>query len=70
MDKVFFVVTIGRQVDGDTQLVRFEKAFSQADKANEYAKKLTLTWKEMIQMETGPVPFVCQRGVHECDFEE
>jgi hypothetical protein len=70
MDKVFFVVTIGRQVDGDMQMVRFEKAFKKASKADDYARKLAPNWQESVQTDVGPVPFVCNRGLHECEFDE
>lgn len=70
MDKVFFVVTVGRQVDGDIQLCRFEKAFKKASKADEYAKNLSGSWKEEIQTETGPTTFVLRRGIHECEFDD
>ncbi len=70
MNKVFFVVTVGRQIDGDQQMVRFEKAFNKASKADAYAKNLTLNWQENVQTPDGPVRFACQRGVHECDFDD
>lgn len=69
MDKVFFVVTVGRQIDGDQQMVRFEKAFKKASKADAHCKNLALHWQETIQTPDGPVRFALQRGVHECDFD-
>ena len=68
--KVFCVVTVGRQVDGDMITVRFEKCFSRASKADEYAKALGKVTTETITTATGPTPFVCERGVHEMDVEE
>ena len=68
--KVFAVVTVGRQVDGDMITVRFEKAYARASKADEYAKSLGKTVTESIPTAQGPVQFVCERGVHEFDVEE
>lgn len=68
--KLFFVVTVGRQVDGDMITVRFEKCYARASKAEEYAKSMGKTVTESVNTATGPVRFVCERGVHEIDLEE
>lgn len=69
--KVFFVVTIARQTEGEVVSVRFDKAFTTASKADEYAKTLAKTFTETIVVPNyGPVNFVCERGVHEIDVEE
>lgn len=71
MTKVFFVVTIARQVEGEIVSVRFEKAFTTASKADAFAKTLAKTSTETINVPNyGPVNFVCERGVQECDVEE
>jgi len=69
--KVFFVVTIARQVEGEMLSVRFEKVFTQASKADAYAKGLAKSFTETITVPgVGPVQFVCERGVHESEVEE
>lgn len=71
MTKVFFVVTIARQTEGEVVSVRFEKAFTTASKADAYAKTLAKTFTETINVPNyGPVQFVCERGVHDIDVEE
>ena len=69
--KVFFVVTIARQVEGEIISVRFDKAFTTASKADQYVKTLAKTFTETINVPgQGPVNFVCERGVHDIDVEE
>ena len=68
--KVFVVVTVARQVEGDMLSIRFEKAFAQASKADEYAKNLARTYTENVTTPDGMIQFVCQRGVHEIEIEE
>ncbi len=69
--KVFFVVTIARQVEGEIVSIRFDKAFSSQAKADEYAKSLSKTFKEMITVpDYGPVEFHCERGVHDIELED
>jgi len=68
--KVFCVATVGRQMEGEMITIRFEKAFTQASKADEYAKTLSQSYTEMIDTPHGSVQFVCQRSVHEVEVEE
>jgi hypothetical protein len=69
--KIFFVVTIARQVEGEMISVKFEKAYTQASKADQYAQGLAKTTVETITVPgVGPVQFVCERGVHEIEVEE
>jgi len=67
--KVFFVVTVARQVEGDIVSVSFEKCFSDQDKAEAYYKTLIIDSVKTVQTETGPVQFVCQRKIHEIELE-
>ncbi len=70
-NKVFFVVTIGRQVEGEMLTVKFDKCFTQASKADKYAKDMATSFTETITVPgVGPVQFVCERGVHEMEVEE
>lgn len=67
--KVFAVVTLGRQVQGEYVLLRAEKAFTQASKADEYVKGLAKTFTEKIHTATGPIECLCERGVFEMDVD-
>lgn len=67
--KVFFVVTVARQVEGDIISVSFEKCFSDQDKAEAYYKTLRDEPIKTIQYETGPIQFACERRIHEIDLE-
>ena len=68
--KAFAVISVARQVEGEYVVVKVDKAFLKASKADEYAKKLAVNYTETIQTATGPVQCVCERGVFEMDIEE
>ena len=68
--KIFFVVTVARQIEGDIVSVSFEKCFNDKDKAESYYKKLRQEPIKTIQTENGPVQFACERRIHEIDMEE
>ena len=67
--KVFFVVTVARQVEGEIISVSFEKCFSDQDKAEAYYKTLIVEYVKTVTTETGPVQFACQRRIHEIELE-
>jgi hypothetical protein len=74
MNKVFFVSSICRQIEGDIISVRFEKAFSDKDKAFEYANALAKTYVETLKIpdtdgKMHNIKFACERSVHELDLE-
>lgn len=68
--KVFAIITLARQVDGEYCFVKAEKAFAQASKADAYAKGLAKKYSEAIATPSGPIACVCERGVFEIDVEE
>lgn len=68
--KIFAVVTVARQVEGEYVVVKFEKAFTRASKADEYSKNLAKVYTETIQSPAGPVSCVCERGVIEVEVED
>jgi hypothetical protein len=68
--KVFAVISVARQVDGEYVVVKVDKAFVRASKADEYAKSLSRNFTETIQTPQGPIPCVCERGVFEVDVDE
>lgn len=68
--KVFAIFTVARQVDGEYVVVKVEKAFTQASKADEYAKGLAKRYAESITTPAGPIACVCERGVIEIEVDE
>ena len=70
MSKVFCIISVARQVDGEYVVVKIEKAFTQASKADEYAKGLAVRYAESISTPSGIIACVCERGVFEIDVDE
>lgn len=68
--KVFAVISVARQCDGEYVVVKTEKAFLQASKADEYAKGLSKRYAESISTPSGPIACICERGVFEIDVDE
>jgi hypothetical protein len=68
--KVFAVLSVARQVEGEYVVVKVEKAFLQASRADEYAKNIARAYTETINTASGPIRCVCERGVFEIDVEE
>jgi len=68
--KVFAIMSVARQVDGEYVVIKAEKAFLQASKADEYSKGLAKRYTESIATPTGMMACVCERGVFELDVEE
>lgn len=68
--KVFAIVSIARQVDGEYVVVKVEKAFTKATRADEEAKKLAKNYAETITTPAGQIQCVCERGVFEIDVDE
>lgn len=75
--KVFAVISIGRQILGDLVVIRTEKAFKQASKADSYVNKLrqeqTVDGKaKPIKISTpqGEVNCVCEVGAFEIEIED
>ena len=68
--KVFVVMSIARQVDGEYCVLKAEKAFKKASKADEYANGLAKRYTESIPTPGGPMACVCERGVFELDVDE
>jgi hypothetical protein len=68
--KVYFVVTVARQIEGEIISVSFEKCFSDQEKAENYYKKLRQEPIKTLQTENGPIQFACERRIHELDMEE
>ncbi len=67
--KVWAIVTVARQVNGEYVAVKVEKAFTRASKADDYSKSLAKNYVEHIQTGSGTVECLCERGVVEIDVE-
>lgn len=67
--KIWVIVTVARQVEGEYIQIKFEKAYLQASKADEYVKELAKVYTETVTVPgVGPVDFLCERGVHELEI--
>lgn len=76
-EKVFAVITIARQVDGEYVFVRTEKAFRQASKADEYLKKLKNDFTQdgkakpvNVSTPQGDAICMCEVGAFELELED
>jgi hypothetical protein len=72
---VFVVVTVARQVEGDYIAIKFEKAFSQASKADTYMAQNQKVWTENLMIDDAmghkvSMDCLCERGVHQLEVEE
>jgi hypothetical protein len=68
--RVYFVVMVSRQVEGDIISVTFEKCFSNEEKANAYYQKQRPEPVRTMQTEHGPIQFACERRLHVIDLED
>ncbi len=68
--KLYFVVTVARQVEGDIISVSFEKCFKDEQKAEAYYHKQRAEPIRTMQTEDGPIQFACERRIHVIDLEE
>jgi len=68
--KIFAVISIARQVNGEYCVVKVENAFKTREKASDFANSLAKRYAETIQTPSGPMECVCERGVFEMDVED
>lgn len=68
--RIFCVISVARQVDGEYVVVKVEKAFKKSTKADEYSKNLARKYTEAIPTPSGPMTCICERGVFEIDVDE
>ena len=68
--KLFVVVSIARQVNGEYCVVKVEKAFTKQTSADSFSKNLAKKYAEVIQTPNGSIECVCERGVFEVDVVE
>jgi len=78
MQKLFAVITVARQVEGEYVFIKTEKAFKSARKADEFLKALKAQyvtpegkWKpQQISTPHGDVVCMCEAGVFEIETDE
>lgn len=76
--KVWAVITIARQIEGEYVFVRTEKAFTRASRADEHLKKLKGDFTTpdgkvkpvSISTPQGAAECFCEVGVFEVDIED
>lgn len=78
MQKLFAVVTVARQVEGEYVFIKTEKAFKSAQKADAFLKGLKLQystpdgkWKpQQVSTPQGDAVCMCEAGVFEIEVDE
>lgn len=70
MEKIYVIVSVARQVEGEIVVVKPEKAYKSRERAEESASKLARQYAETVTTPTGPVQCVCTRGVFEIEVED
>ena len=76
--KVFAVITVARQVEGEYVFIKTEKAFRSAKKADDLLKRLKLQYTtadgkfnpQIIETAQGKATCQCEVGAFEIDLEE
>jgi len=68
--KIFCVISVARQVDGEWVCVKTEKAFKSSTSAEKYANNLARNYAEKITTASGVMNCICERGVFEIDVDE
>ena len=68
--KIFAVISVARQVDGEWVCVKTEKAFKSSSSAEKYANNLARNYAEKITTASGVMNCICERGVFEIDVDE
>ena len=77
-EKVFAVITVARQVEGEYVFIRTEKAFRKASKADEYLKKLKADFVDEtgkikpinVSTPQGDATCMCEVGAFELEIED
>lgn len=77
MEKIFAVITVARQVEGEYVFIRTEAAFKSAQKADTFLKALKTQyvtpegkWKpQMVSTPQGDAVCMCEVGVFEMEVD-
>lgn len=71
--KIFVLMTIARQVEGDMVQVRIEKAYQALEQAQEHMNSLAKTYLEHMDVPSQggieKIEFFCERSIHEVNVE-
>ena len=68
--KVFAILDVARQINGDMVFVKIEKAYSSITKAQEYLKTVEGNTTELVQNSSGfSVECSCLKSLYEIDVE-
>jgi hypothetical protein len=78
MKKVYAVITVARQIEGEYVFIKTDKAFSSAEKADSLLKSLKSQfvdkegkWKpQLISTPNGEATCQCEVGIFELELEE
>jgi hypothetical protein len=78
MQKIYAVITVARQIDGEYVFIKTEKAFKSAEKADLLLKSLKKQfvdnegkWKpQLISTSNGEAKCQCEVGVFELEIDE
>ena len=69
--KIFVVINVARQINGEFIFVKIEKAFKDSKKAQEYLGSTENPYKDMVQNSTGfSVECMCSKGLFDIEIEE
>lgn len=68
--KVFAIINVARQINGDMVFVKIERAFQSANKAQEYLSSISNNNNEIIQNSSGfSVECSSLKSLYEIDVE-
>lgn len=66
--KIWAVIKVGRQINGENVFVNFEKAFDSREKAENYFSTSKLGTKETINSPDGSIECYIERRVYEAEL--
>lgn len=78
MQKLYAVITVARQVEGEYVFIKTERAFKSAQRADSFLKTLKMQyatldgkWKpQQVSTPQGDAVCMCEAGVFEIEVEE
>jgi len=69
--KIFAIVNVARQINGDMVFVKIEKAYKNANKAEEFLGQVPQKSNELIENSSGfSLECSCLRSLYEIDVED
>lgn len=68
--KIYIVVNVARQINGEFIFVKVEKAFKESKKAEEFISSAENPYKDLVQNSSGfSVECMCSRGIFDIEIE-